>query len=184
MNNTEKSNNETAVFGGGCFWCTEAVFSNLKGVTSVVPGYSGGTLETPTYNDVCTGETGHAEVIKIEFDPGQISFEQLLEVFFLTHDPTTLNRQGADVGTQYRSVIFFTNTKQKEIAERYITTLDAKKVFENKIVTEITALSKFYLAENYHVDYYSKNSNQPYCRFVIEPKIEKRNNYFKHLIAE
>ncbi|HOO85506.1 MAG TPA: peptide-methionine (S)-S-oxide reductase MsrA [Prolixibacteraceae bacterium] len=184
MNNKIEPNNETAVFGGGCFWCTEAVFSNLKGVNNVVPGYSGGTLENPTYNDVCTGETGHAEVIKIEFDPKEISFEQLLEVFFQTHDPTTLNRQGADVGTQYRSVIFYTNIEQKQLAEKYIEKLDDKKLHERKIVTEISELSEFYSAENYHIDYYSRNSNQPYCRFVIDPKIEKLNKHFKHLIAE
>lgn len=184
MNTATKQNIETAVLGGGCFWCTEAVFSNIKGVNSVVPGYTGGTLENPSYNDVCTGETGHAEVIKIEFDPNQITFEQLLEIFFLAHDPTTLNRQGADVGTQYRSVIFYTNLEQKELARRYINKLDSENKFDNKIVTEISPLSKFYLAENYHIDYYSRNSNQPYCRFVIDPKIEKINKYFKHLIIE
>lgn len=173
---------ENAVFGGGCFWCTEAVFAELKGVTRVESGYSGGTTLNPDYNAVCTGETGHAEVIKITFDPDVISFEKLLEVFFLTHDPTTLNRQGADVGTQYRSVVFYTNEKQKELTNEVIKRLNQKKVYKNPIVTEVSALINYYPAENYHQNYYERNGTQSYCRFVIQPKMEKFKKSFEELL--
>jgi len=155
---------ETAVFGGGCFWCTEAVFKELKGVKSVVPGYAGGRVENPSYDRVAAGHTGHAEVIKIEFHPAVISYQTLLEVFFSSHDPNTLNRQGADVGEQYRSVIFYTNDEQKA---------EAKKLIKPPMVTELEPLDKFYEAENYHHDYYASNKSAPYCQIVIEPKLEK-----------
>jgi peptide-methionine (S)-S-oxide reductase len=170
---------EIATFGTGCFWCTEAVFQQLKGVTSVVSGYSGGHVENPSYEQVTTGRTGHAEVCQIEFNSNQISFEDLLEVFFNTHDPTTLNRQGNDIGPQYRSVIFYHTEKQREIAERKKTELEAKKTFKNPIVTEITAFSKFYPAEDYHQNYFKNNPNQGYCRYVIAPKVDKFEKVFK-----
>jgi len=170
---------ELATFGSGCFWCTEAVFQQLKGVKSVVSGYSGGHLESPTYQQVTTGRTGHAEVCQIEFDPDVISYETLLEVFFSTHDPTTLNRQGNDVGTQYRSVIFYHDEQQKKAAEKIKSELDGKKSFKNPIVTEITAFDKFYPAENYHQNYYRNNPNQGYCRYVISPKLDKFEKTFK-----
>ncbi|RUA12439.1 MAG: peptide-methionine (S)-S-oxide reductase [Flavobacteriia bacterium] len=162
-----------ATFGNGCFWCTEAIFQRLKGVDSVLPGYSGGHVKNPAYREVCTGNTGHAEAIQITYDPEIISYRTLLEVFFYTHDPTTLNRQGNDVGTQYRSVIFYRNKKEKEEAENIIRQLTEDKVYEDKIVTEITAFDHFYEAEDYHQDYYNNNKNQPYCRAVINPKIDK-----------
>lgn len=174
-----KENLQTATFGSGCFWCTEAIFQNLKGVSSAVSGYSGGETENPTYKAICTGETGHAEVIQVTFDPNIISFTELLEVFWKTHDPTTLNRQGADVGTQYRSVIFYHDEKQKELAEEYKQKLENEKVFINSIITEITAFTNFYKAENYHQDYYDQNKREPYCSFVITPKVEKFKNVFK-----
>lgn len=164
---------ETATLGAGCFWCVEAVFQNLKGVLSVVSGYAGGHLENPTYQQVCSGTTGHAEAVQIIFDPEVISFEDLLYVFWRTHDPTTLNRQGADVGTQYRSAIFSHNQKQKEIAEKSKVETDASGLWPGSIVTEISPLEKFYKAEEYHRDYYKLNSEQPYCRLVIDPKIQK-----------
>jgi peptide-methionine (S)-S-oxide reductase len=168
-----------ATFGAGCFWCVEAVFQQLKGVLSVVSGYSGGQVENPTYEQVCTGTTGHAEVCQIEYNPEQISYEELLEVFFETHDPTTLNRQGNDVGTQYRSVIFYHNDDQKTAAEKMKTELNAKGVWKNPIVTEIVPFTKFYKAEDYHQDYYRSNPNQSYCRFVIKPKVDKFEKVFK-----
>jgi peptide-methionine (S)-S-oxide reductase len=164
---------ETATFGAGCFWCVEAIFQNLKGVHSVVSGYAGGTVEHPTYQQVCTGDTGHAEVIQITFDPAVITYEDLLDVFWRTHDPTTLNRQGADVGTQYRSVIFYHNARQKAIAEQSKRDIAASGVWRDPIVTEIVPLRNFYKAETYHQNYYRLNPNQPYCRFVIDPKIQK-----------
>lgn len=170
---------EVATFGGGCFWCTEAIFTSLKGVEKVESGYSGGKLKNPTYREVCTGETGHAEVIQIIFDPGVISFRELLEVFWKTHDPTTLNRQGADVGTQYRSVIFYHSPEQQEMAKKYKTELNNENVFGKPVVTEITAFDKFYKAENYHQDYFRNNSSQGYCQFVIVPKLEKFRKIFK-----
>ncbi|MCP5062613.1 MAG: peptide-methionine (S)-S-oxide reductase MsrA [Ignavibacteriae bacterium] len=174
-----KINLQTATFGSGCFWCTEAIFQNLKGVSSAVSGYSGGKIKNPTYKAICTGETGHAEVIQVTFDPNIISFTELLEVFWKTHDPTTLNRQGADVGTQYRSVVFYHDKKQKELAEEYKQKLENEKVYINSIVTEITAFTNFYKAENYHQDYYDQNKSEPYCSFVITPKVEKFKKVFK-----
>ena len=164
---------EIAIFGNGCFWCTEAIFMQLKGVESVLPGYSGGKIKNPSYKEVCTGNTGHAEVIQIIFDPNIISYRELLEVFFYTHDPTTLNRQGNDVGTQYRSAIFYNSKNQKEDAELIIRQLEAEGVYDRKIVTEITAFDVFYPAEDYHQNYYNNNKDQPYCRAVINPKLDK-----------
>jgi peptide-methionine (S)-S-oxide reductase len=169
----------TATFGSGCFWCTEAVFQRLKGVEKVVSGYMGGRTKNPTYEEVCTGLTGHAEVIQIQYDPAVISFAELLEAFWKTHDPTTLNRQGADTGTQYRSVVFFHTPEQKEEAEKYKTKLDEAKIFENKIVTEISPAKEFYPAEKYHQNYFNDNPNQGYCRAVIAPKVEKFEKVFK-----
>ena len=171
-----------ATFGGGCFWCTEAVYAQLKGVHAVTSGYIGGQIENPTYEQVCTGRTGHAEAIEIEYDPQQISFEKLLEVFFATHDPTTLNRQGADAGTQYRSGVFYHDAEQKKIATEVIAKLDAAKVFPGKIVTEVTQATKFYPAEKYHQDYFANNPFQPYCQAVAAPKVEKVRKVFKDLV--
>ena len=168
-----------ATFGNGCFWCTEAIFQELKGVENVVPGYTGGTTENPTYGEVVTGFTGHAEVIQLTYDPEIISYRELLEVFFYTHDPTTLNRQGNDVGTQYRSAIYYHNKEQKLEAKEIIKQLKEEKVYENKIVTEITPMDVFYLAEDYHNDYYNNNKNQGYCRTVINPKLEKFTKKYK-----
>ena len=176
MNGQEKI--ETATFGAGCFWCVEAVFTELKGVSSVLPGYSGGFIKNPAYKEVCNGTTGHAEVAQIEFDPEVITFAELLEVFWMTHDPTTLNQQGADIGTQYRSVIYYHNDKQKEEAEFYLTKMEETKVYPNPIVTEITEFDVFYEAENYHNDYYENNPDQGYCKFVIRPKVEKFRKAF------
>jgi methionine-S-sulfoxide reductase len=170
---------ETATFGTGCFWCTEAIFQQLDGVSKVTSGYSGGHVKNPTYKEVCTGTTGHAEVVQVEYDPQKISFDELLEVFWQTHDPTTLNRQGNDVGPQYRSAIFYHNSEQKEKAEKYKAELDKSGAFNNPIVTEITAFSNFYKAENYHQDYYNQNGSQPYCNIVIRPKVEKFRKVFK-----
>lgn len=163
---------EIAVFGGGCFWCTEAIFGSLRGVVSVMPGYAGGTTKDPTYHEVCTGETGHAEVTRVEFDPSIIPFKDLLEVFFHTHDPTSLNQQGADVGTEYRSTILYTTDAQKQIAESLIKELDASGEFRSKIVTEIKPLEKFYEAEEDQKQFYAKNSYMPYCQVVISPKLD------------
>jgi peptide-methionine (S)-S-oxide reductase len=168
-----------ATFGTGCFWCTEAVFQQLKGVKSVVSGFSGGHVETPSYEQVMTGTTGHTEVCQIEFNPEQISFEDLLEVFFETHDPTTLNRQGNDVGTQYRSAIFYHSEEQREIAERVKSENDASGNWKKSIVTEVTAFDKFYPAEDYHQNYFKNNPNQGYCRYVIAPKLQKFEKVFK-----
>ena len=170
---------ETATFGSGCFWCTEAVFQQLKGVSSVVSGYSGGHAKNPSYEQVCTGRTGHAEVCQIQFDPEQIPFEELLDVFFNTHDPTTLNRQGNDVGTQYRSVIFYHSERQKQIAERVKAELGESGTWKNPIVTEILPFEKFYPAEDYHQNYFRNNPNQGYCRLVISPKLDKFQKVFK-----
>ena len=168
-----------ATFGAGCFWCTEAIFEQLAGVLSVASGYSGGQTKTPSYKDVSTGSTGHAEVVQIDYDPTVLSYEQLLEVFWKSHDPTTLNRQGADVGTQYRSVIFFHDEEQRALAEHYKRTLDASAAFEQPIVTTIEPLRAFYSAEDYHQNYYDLNPRQPYCSIVIRPKIEKFRQVFK-----
>jgi len=162
-----------AVFGAGCFWCVEAIFSQLAGVDSVISGYSNGTTKNPTYESVCSGKTGYAEVCKISYDPNIISFEELLTIFFQTHNPTTLNRQGADKGTQYRSGIYYTSEEQKEIAEEYIKKLTAENAFNDPIVTEIIKLNNFHEAEDYHQDYYKNNENAPYCRIVIKPKLDK-----------
>jgi peptide-methionine (S)-S-oxide reductase len=169
---------ELITLGAGCFWCTEAVFQRLAGVEKVVSGYAGGIIPNPTYKQICTGTTGHAEVINVYFNPKEISLESLLEVFWETHDPTTLNRQGGDVGPQYRSSIFYYNESQKEIASKLKAGLNAKKVFDTPIVTEITAFSNFYPAENYHQDYFNLNGMQPYCQFVVRPKVDKLKKYF------
>ncbi len=170
---------DKATFAGGCFWCTEAVFQRLKGVEKVIPGYTGGNIKNPGYREICSGRTGHAEAIQIAFNPNMISFEELLEVFFATHDPTTLNQQGNDKGTQYRSAVFYHNDKQKEKTERFIEDLESQSVFENKIVTEVTPAPTFYLAEEEHKDYYKRNQSQLYCQMVISPKLKKLNTYFK-----
>lgn len=174
----QKSTTAEAVFGAGCFWCVEAVFQELKGVKSVESGYMGGHVDNPTYQQVCTGITGHAEVAKITYNPNVVSFKELLEVFWKTHDPTTLNQQGADVGTQYRSAIFYMNQEQKELAEKYKMRLNESGAFSAPIVTEIAKAGKFYPAENYHQNYYSLNPNQGYCRYVIQPKVEKFRKAF------
>lgn len=178
------NNMETAIFGGGCFWCTEAIFQSLRGVTSVLPGYAGGNVPNPTYEQVSSGTTGHAEVTKIDFDPGVIKFSDLLEVFFATHDPTTMNRQGNDLGTQYRSVIFFTNPEQKQVAEKFIQQLETEKTFDNSIVTQIQLLNEFYPAENYHQNYFLRNPSAPYCQVVINPKLQKFKIKFASLIKD
>ncbi len=173
---------EIAVFGGGCFWCTEAVFKMLKGVISIVPGYAGGTTMNPTYEEVSSGTTGHAEAIQVIYDPEQIRYEILLTVFFGTHDPTTLNRQGADVGTQYRSIILYSNENQKQIAERFIRDANASHSEGAPIITEVKPLTAFYEAESYHHDYYEKNKRQPYCQVVINPKLKKVQEEFAELL--
>ncbi len=175
---------EKATFGGGCFWCVEAVFLELKGVKSIRSGYMGGILENPTYEHICTGMTGHAEVIQIEFDPEVISYEKLLEVFFLTHDPTTLNRQGNDRGTQYRSAVFWHTEEQKETAEAIKKKLEEEKVFKSPIVTEITKAAKFWVAEDYHQNYYARNPGQPYCEAVIPEKIRKVRKVFADYLRD
>lgn len=173
---------EKITFGEGCFWCSEAVFQRLRGVKSVVSGYSGGMVEKPTYEQVSSGRTGYAEVIQVTYDPAQISFDELLKVFWQTHDPTTLNQQGHDVGTQYRSAIFYHNEEQHRIAEQYKKQLDKSGTFKSPIVTEITAFKNFYPAEKYHQDYFNSNPTQQYCQFVIRPKVEKFNKEFKDLL--
>jgi peptide-methionine (S)-S-oxide reductase len=176
---------EVATLANGCFWCSEAIFTRLNGVKSVLPGYSGGSVENPSYDEVCTGTTGHAEAAQIEFDPSMISFEKLLDVFWHTHDPTALNRQGADVGTQYRSAIFYHNDKQREIAEKSKTALEKSGIYKDPIVTEILPFRKFYVAEDYHKKYYAQHQGATYCRFVIEPKIHKLlKQYGKDVKAE
>ena len=174
-----KEGMEVATFAGGCFWCTEAVFLEIKGVEKVVSGYIGGTTKNPTYKDICTGETGHAEAIQITFNPNEVAYEDLLEVFFATHDPTTLNRHGADVGTQYRSEIFYHSEAQKTKAENYIQLLEKEKLYDKKIVTKVSSASVFYNAEEYHQNYYNQNSSQGYCQMVIAPKLEKLRKYYK-----
>ena len=161
------------VFGAGCFWCVEALFLQLNGVSEVISGYSGGNTKNPTYKDICTGKTNHAEVCKIIYDPNIISYKQLLEKFWEIHDPTTLNRQGNDIGTQYRSIIFYNTKEEEEIARKYKDTLSASKIYQNPIVTEIEPLKIFYKAENYHQDYYNQNKDQPYCKYIIRPKLNK-----------
>jgi len=173
---------DTATFGTGCFWCTEAIFEQLQGVLKVSSGYSGGHIDNPTYKAVCDGTTGHAEVVQVVYDPEKISYDELLEVFWQTHDPTTLNRQGNDVGTQYRSAIFYHNDEQKKKAEKYKAELNTSGAFNKPIVTEISPFSKFYVAENYHQDYFNNNGSQPYCTYVIRPKLEKFQKVFKDKI--
>jgi peptide-methionine (S)-S-oxide reductase len=173
---------EQATVGGGCFWCVEAVFEQVKGVSSVVSGYAGGVTPNPTYREVCEGDTGHAEVVQITFDPSVISYREILEIFFVTHDPTTLNRQGADQGTQYRSVVFYHNDEQKKTAEQVMASLREQGVWQNPIVTELAQLEKFYPAEDYHQGYYRTNPGQGYCRAVIEPKVVKFRQKFARLL--
>lgn len=173
---------KTAVFAGGCFWCTEAVFQRLRGVKSVESGYAGGSIPNPTYEQVSQGNTGHAEAIKFEYDPALITYYDLLEVFFATHDPTQLNRQGADVGTQYRSAIFYADEEQRVEAEEFIKQVEADKVFSEPVVTTLEKLVEFYPAEDYHKNYFNKNQNQPYCQVVINPKLKKFKEKFSNLI--
>lgn len=170
---------EKATFGSGCFWCTEAVFQRVRGVKSVSSGYAGGHVPSPTYHQVCGGNTGHAEVVQITYDPSQVSYAEMLEIFWKTHDPTTLNQQGNDFGTQYRSVIFTHNDEQQKLANEYKKKLNEAGIWKDPIVTEITPFSNYYTAEKYHQDYYNQNSNEPYCRFVIVPKLEKFKSVFK-----
>jgi peptide-methionine (S)-S-oxide reductase len=176
---TMNKSEQLATFGGGCFWCTEAVFLDVKGVSKVESGYAGGTVKNPTYKEVSTGLTGHAEVIQITYDPRVVSYEDLLEIFWNTHDPTTLNRQGADEGTQYRSVVFCHSEEQKKVAEQYKGQLEASKVYKNRIVTEISPLTNYYPAEDYHQNYYALNQGQGYCQYVIRPKVEKFRKQFQ-----
>jgi peptide-methionine (S)-S-oxide reductase len=173
------SNLETITLGGGCYWCVEAVYENLDGVKSVVSGFSGGKVANPTYEEVCTGTTGHAEVVQITYDKTKTDLNEIFQVFFTVHDPTTLNRQGADVGTQYRSVIFYKNAEQKSAAESIIAELNKAKVYNSPIVTKVEPFKAFYKAEDYHQNYYANNKNQPYCKMVIQPKIEKFEKVFK-----
>lgn len=177
-----EQNREIATLAGGCFWCLEAVFNDLRGVEKVESGYAGGLIPNPSYRQVCTGTTGHAEVVQVTFDPSAVSFKELLEVFFTIHDPTTLNRQGADVGTQYRSAVFYHTPEQKMVAEQVIAELNESKIWDDPIVTEVAPFTQFYPAEDYHQNYYEQNSNQPYCRAVIAPKVSKfRQKYLGRL---
>ncbi len=169
---------QIATFGAGCFWCTEAVFLNVTGVEKVESGYSGGKIKNPSYREICTGTTGHAEVTQITFNPKKVSFEELLEIFWNTHDPTTLNRQGADQGTQYRSVVFYHNDNQKKLADDYKKQLEGSRLFKNPIVTEISPIKDFYKAEDYHQNYFALNPNQSYCEYVVRPKVEKFKKQF------
>ncbi len=171
---------QTAIFGGGCFWCLEAVYDRVQGVTRVESGYAGGHVDHPTYQQVCDGDTGHAEVVRVTFDPAQASYRELLDVFFTIHDPTTLNRQGNDTGTQYRSVIYFTSDAQKQEAEKTIAELSAAHVWHTPIVTTVEKAPEFYVAEDYHQEYFANNGNQPYCQFVVAPKVQK----FEHKFAK
>ncbi len=174
----ESSQRETAVLAGGCFWCLEAVYELLRGVEEVESGYAGGHVVNPTYEAVCSGTTGHAEVVRVEFDPSEISYRDLLNVFFTIHDPTTLNRQGADVGTQYRSAIYYTSPEQRETAEAVIAEITEQRLWDSRIVTEVQPLDTFYPAEDYHREYYRRNPYQPYCQIVIEPKVAKARSKF------
>ncbi|WDF62832.1 peptide-methionine (S)-S-oxide reductase MsrA [Flavobacterium sp. KACC 22763] len=179
ISQNKKANLETITLGGGCYWCVEAVYENLDGVKSVVSGFSGGKIANPTYEEVCTGETGHAEVVQITYDKNVTDINEIFKVFFTVHDPTTLNRQGADVGTQYRSVIFYKNDEQRKAAQSIIAELNKAKVYNSPIVTKVEPFKVFYKAEDYHQNYYSNNKNQPYCKMVIQPKIEKFEKVFK-----
>ncbi len=188
MNQTNASGTEQktdiATFGAGCFWCTEAQFQQLEGVTKVESGYSGGFVDNPTYKQVCTGNTGHAEVTNIYYDPSKISFDELLAAFWVAHDPTQLNRQGNDVGTQYRSVIYYHNEEQKQKAEDYKRRLNEEKAYNSDVVTEISPFTEFYKAEDYHQNYYNDNSSQSYCMFVVKPKLDKFKKVFKDKLKE
>ncbi len=175
---------ETATLGGGCFWCTEAVFDDLKGVISVESGYSGGTVVNPSYEQVCTGRTGHAEVVQVTFNPEAISYEDILRIFFTVHDPTTLNRQGNDVGTQYRSVIFYHDDQQKKAAEKIMKEISMERIWDDPIVTELSPFSAFYMAEGYHQDYFANNPEQGYCRVVIAPKVAKFRSHYKERLKK
>jgi peptide-methionine (S)-S-oxide reductase len=175
---------ETATFANGCFWCTEAIFQDLKGVEKVTSGYTGGTVKNPGYREVCTGSTGHAECLQILYDPKKISFEELLEVFWKTHDPTTLNQQGNDVGTQYRSAIFYHNERQKELAEKYKKELNDSGAYNNPVITEISPFTVFYPAEDYHQQYFNLHGSEPYCNYVIQPKVEKFRKVFKDKLKQ
>ena len=176
------NNYQTATFGGGCFWCTEAVFKELKGVKTVTSGYAGGFIKNPSYREVCNGTTGHAEVIQITFDPDEISYSEILNIFFSTHDPTTLNRQGGDVGTQYRSVIFYHDPHQKETAEKKIKELTSGGKFKDPVVTSVDKFTNFYKAEEYHQDYFAKNPDQAYCSVVVKPKVDKFMKNFSDML--
>jgi len=178
------TNLQTATLAGGCFWCLEAVYDDIKGVHSVESGYAGGHMDNPTYREVCNGTTGHAEVIQVRFDPNVVSYRNLLNVFFAIHDPTTLNRQGADIGTQYRSAIFYHDDEQKKVAEEVIKDLNAQKIWDNPIVTEVTKLDKFYMAEDYHQEYFARNPYQPYCMAVVAPKVSKFRKHFLELLKK
>lgn len=176
----ENNNLEIATFAGGCFWCTEAVFLRIEGVDKVVSGFTGGTIKNPAYREITTGRTGHAEAVQFYFDSSIVTYAELLEVFFATHDPTTLNRQGHDIGTHYRSAIFYSNVKQQEEAEKFIAFLEKESIFENKIVTEITELGPFYTSETEHHIYYDRNKDASYCQIVIKPKLDKLQEYYSH----
>ncbi len=179
MTDTNSKTLDSAVVGGGCFWCTEAQYLLLDGVVSVASGYSGGTVKNPSYKEVCTGNTGHAEVIKVVYDTTKLNYADILQAFFASHDPTQLNRQGNDIGTQYRSVIFYANDEQKKIAEQIKSELDKSGAYKDPVVTEISPLKEFYVAENYHQNYFNQNGNEPYCQFVVAPKVEKFKKVFK-----
>lgn len=183
-NNNLQKNGETVTFAGGCFWCTEAVFKRLKGVTSVISGYTGGTVENPTYEQVCSGTTGHVEAIQVAFDPTVISYEKLLDVFWATHNPTTLNQQEYDYGTQYRSAIFYNSEDQKKVAEESKKQIEKEKIYKDRVVTEIVPFTRFYKAEEHHQDYYDNNKNSPYCKLIIDPKIQKLMLTFKEDIRD
>lgn len=183
-NNQESTGLKKATLGAGCFWCVEAVFQQVEGIEDVVSGYTGGMVKNPTYNEVCSGQTGHAEVAQLTYDPTKISFKDILEVFWKTHDPTTLNKQGADVGTQYRSAVFYHDDEQKAIAEEYKEALDKAGIFDDPIVTEISPLKEFYKAEEHHQNYYNQNSAQPYCSYVVRPKVEKVKRLFADKLKE
>jgi len=179
-NNTTNTNIETATFGAGCFWCVEAVFQRLNGVQTVKSGYSGGSVKNPSYKEVCQGTTGHAEVTQITYDKTKITYDELLEVFWKTHDPTTLNRQGNDFGTQYRSVIFYHNDEQRKTAEKYKEEINKSGAYPNPVITEIAPYTNFYPAEDYHQNYFNENSSEPYCKYVIQPKVDKFEKIFKN----
>ena len=184
LEDSETAKSQTAILGGGCFWCLEAVFTQLKGVTKVESGYSGGSTQYPDYKDVCSGNTGHAEVLKIEFDPDKITYELLLRIFFAVHDPTTPDRQGNDRGTQYRSIIFYTSPQQEQIIRRVIRDLESSKIYPDPFVTEIKPLAEFYKAEDYHQEYFANNPYQPYCQAIISPKVAKFRKSFTNYLTD